>query len=98
MMGRLGRLKPALRRGVLADRLPADPVAAVHAAGAEDLWLRWPHVTGAACEALHAAGLRLFAWTVDDPGQMLRLLGLGVDGLCTNHPDRGRLAVDSLPL
>ena len=96
LIARLGRLKPAVHRGVLADGAPADPVATVRAAGAEILWLRWPFVTEAACDALHREGLRLFAWTVDAPEEMRRLLELGVDGLCTNHPERSRQAVDSL--
>lgn len=98
LVARLGRLRPALGRGVLAERAPASPAEVLRAAGADTLWLRWDRVTAAACEALHHSGLRLFAWTVDQPGDMTRLLGLGVDGLCTNHPERGRRAVDSQPL
>jgi len=36
----------------------------------------------------HDAGLRVHAWTVDTPAQARRLIGLGVDGLFTNAPDR----------
>jgi len=41
------------------------------------------------------AGLRVYPYTVDDPGEMRRLLALGVDGLFTNHPDRLRSILDS---
>jgi glycerophosphoryl diester phosphodiesterase len=98
LVGRLGRLRPGLSRGVLEERAPRDPVAEVRAAGADVLWLHWDRVTGPIVQALHEVGLRLFAWTVDDPHDMERLLRLGVDGLCTNHPERARQAVDSLPL
>ncbi len=37
--------------------------------------------------AVHQAGGRLLAWTVDDLSDARRLAGLGVDGLITNHPD-----------
>lgn len=35
--------------------------------------------------AVHAAGLRLRAWTVDDPERAVELAGLGVDALITNE-------------
>jgi glycerophosphoryl diester phosphodiesterase len=36
--------------------------------------------------AAHAADIRLNVWTVDDPAEMLRWQGMGVDKLCTNQP------------
>jgi glycerophosphoryl diester phosphodiesterase len=38
----------------------------------------------------HALGLRVVAWTVNDPAQMERVLEMGVDGLITDRPDVGR--------
>jgi glycerophosphoryl diester phosphodiesterase len=34
------------------------------------------------------SGLALYAWTVDSEREMLRLAELGIDGICTNFPDR----------
>jgi glycerophosphoryl diester phosphodiesterase len=38
----------------------------------------------------HALGLAVIPWTVNDPADMDRLVGWGVDGLITDHPDRLR--------
>ena len=41
----------------------------------------------AAIEAIHAAGLEVNVWTVNDPEHMAQLVDDGVDGLCTDVPD-----------
>jgi glycerophosphoryl diester phosphodiesterase len=38
-------------------------------------------------ERLHAREKLVFAWTVDDTGEMERLVFLGVDGIISNRPD-----------
>jgi glycerophosphoryl diester phosphodiesterase len=47
-----------------------------------------------------ALGLRVVAWTVNEPAQIERLLNWGVDGLISDYPDRVRdaLARRALPL
>ena len=37
---------------------------------------------------IHAAGKTIIPWTVNDPDMWDRLVGWGVDGLTTDHPDR----------
>jgi glycerophosphoryl diester phosphodiesterase len=35
---------------------------------------------------VHAAGLKLYIWTVDSPAKAMRLAAVGVDGITTNRP------------
>ena len=42
----------------------------------------------------HAAGLKVHAWTVDDPNDMKRAIINGVDGIITNFPTRLRAILD----
>jgi glycerophosphoryl diester phosphodiesterase len=45
-----------------------------------------PRVDAALVRALHAAGLKVYVWTIDDPARAQALLDAGVDGLTTNRP------------
>ena len=44
-------------------------------------------VTTRFVEAAHERGLRVDVWTIDDPGEMHRLLDLGADVIMTNRPE-----------
>lgn len=39
-------------------------------------------------ESAHGRNLRVHAWTVNDEGEMRRLVEMGVDGVMTDYPDR----------
>jgi glycerophosphoryl diester phosphodiesterase len=45
---------------------------------------------------VHERGLQLIPWTVNERSAMKRLVRLGVDGLITDYPDRGRTVLQSL--
>jgi glycerophosphoryl diester phosphodiesterase len=44
-------------------------------------------VTGSVVGEVHARGMAVLPWTVNDPEDMRRLRALGVDGLITDYPD-----------
>ena len=52
-------------------------------------------VDAAAVDAAHARCLDVHPYTVDDDGEMVRLLDAGVDGMFTNAPDRLLAARDA---
>lgn len=51
-------------------------------------------ITPRLIRTLHAAGVEVHAWTINDPHLMRRLLGMGVDGIITDRIDRARELVD----
>lgn len=46
--------------------------------------------------SVHDAGMLLVPWTVNDTERMRELIELGVDGIITDYPDRGRQLLDEL--
>lgn len=93
---RLGEKRPGLTRGVLASAYLIRPLSAMEDVGASILWQERTVVDEGLVRMVHgSAGARIFVWTVDDMADMSRFVAWGVDGLCTNHPARGRQAVDA---
>jgi glycerophosphoryl diester phosphodiesterase len=90
---RLGEQRPGLRRGILLSAYLDDPVSALTAVGATTLWQEWQQVDKDLVDRVHGAGARLVAWTVNEIGDLERLVRMGVDGLCGNYPDRIRVAL-----
>ncbi len=93
IVARLGRARPALRRGVLLSSYVLDPLAPLAATGASTLWQEQRLIDAALVERVHAAGSAIVAWTVNTPDDIARLVRLGVDGLCGNYPERIRDAL-----
>ena len=89
---RLAKLRPKLPLGALLSARVMDPVAVMRAAGATTLWQEWTMIDRGLVDAVHGAGARVIAWTVNDRAAAARLGHMGVDGLCGNFPDRLVLA------
>jgi glycerophosphoryl diester phosphodiesterase len=75
--------------GYEADRSPVveELIKAAKAAGLDGLDLNFKYPMDAAfIQKVHAAGLKLYTWTVDDPGVARALAAAGIDGITTNRP------------
>jgi glycerophosphoryl diester phosphodiesterase len=90
---RLGQACPGLRRGIMLSAYLRDPVSVMRAVGATTLWQEWQQVDQELVTQIHEAGCTLIAWTVNEIGDLDRMVRLGVDGLCGNYPDRIRVAI-----
>jgi glycerophosphoryl diester phosphodiesterase len=89
-----GWAKPALRAGLsaLSRRYPSILAKQAPELQVDSVWVYHPIITPKAVEVAHELGLELMAWTVDDADRIRELLGMGVDGVCSNDP---RLFVSS---
>lgn len=67
-------------------RLPGRARLMLEEGRCEALMAYWRLVDPALLAAVHAAGGRLFAWTVDEAERIASLEALGVDGVITNDP------------
>jgi glycerophosphoryl diester phosphodiesterase len=86
MVDKMKRLRPNWKAGLLAaktigqpSRLPYDFLA-VESRTATRRFIR----------AAHAAHKPVYVWTVNDPQRMIRMIGLGADGLITDRPALAR--------
>jgi glycerophosphoryl diester phosphodiesterase len=90
MVARMKQLRPEWTSGLLiaraigqVNRLPVDFLA-VESKMATLRFIR----------SAHGSGKPVYVWTVNDPQAMIRFIGLGVDGLITNHPDLARQVIE----
>jgi glycerophosphoryl diester phosphodiesterase len=90
---RLREHRSDLRTGVLSTSYPIRPALQLQDASAESLWQQDSLIDAELIEAVHDAGARLFAWTVDAPARIRVLTSLGADAICTNRPDIARDAL-----
>jgi glycerophosphoryl diester phosphodiesterase len=103
VVARVGQLAPVVRTGLLvADS--DDPVASAAACGAAALAVEETLLTPPLTERAVAAGLSVWAWTVNDRDRLAALLAApGVEGVITDDPAlavelRGRRARPALRL
>jgi glycerophosphoryl diester phosphodiesterase len=83
------QLRPDWRTGVLA----ATAVGDLTGLRGDFLAVNTGQVSTALVARADAAGKDVYAWTVNDPVTMMRMISLGVDGLITDDPALARAVI-----
>ena len=97
VLDRMHQLDRLLMTGLLFESGGEDMVREAVRVGARQIAPRGDCVTPELMEDAHRRGLKVVAWTIDDPVQMRALAAAGVDGIMTNHPGRLIAVRDTLP-
>lgn len=72
-------IMPLISRGRIAPRIPAK-------LSARHVGIRLDRVAKPVIESLHAAGLQVFVFTVNDPDDIARMRDMEVDGIISDMP------------
>ena len=95
---RAKRIAPHIPAGLLYDQGLSLPLRRAWLAFLAPHEARHPHYKMVDARYMAWArrrGYRVKTWTVDDPAEMRRLIGLGVNGIITNVPDVLRSVLES---
>ncbi|WP_285497013.1 glycerophosphodiester phosphodiesterase family protein [Actinomadura sp. NBRC 104425] len=84
-MERFSEIMPRVPIGLLGT--PAVEQLPVLAAYADQINPQYTALTSAYVKRVHALGMEVFTWTVDDPAAMRNVIKLGVNGIITDKPD-----------
>jgi glycerophosphoryl diester phosphodiesterase len=82
------RLRPEAKTLALIHAGPVDKVQFALDARATHAGINIEFATAEFVDALHKAGLAVFVYTVDEPGEIAAMKALRVDGIISDYPDR----------
>ena len=92
----LGRLLPEVRRSLLVETGEVHGVERALRAGAGALGLPWP-ASSETVRRAHDHGLRVMAYTLNDPAQVRDACRAGADVIITDDPAMARRTLAALP-
>jgi len=79
---------PELPRALLLDSLRTGWFDEARALGCAAIVTNYAVMDAAVVAQVHAAGMRALVYTVNDPAEVARLGGIGIDGIITDAVDR----------
>ncbi len=81
-------MKPGLMLGLASvrRRMPGIVSKGLKDLEVDSIWAFYGVITPELVELTRSEGLKLNAWTIDDPETIERMLAMGVDGICSNDP------------
>jgi len=79
---------PQLPRALLLDSLRAGWFDEARALGCVGVVTNYAVMDAGVLAQVHGAGMRALVYTVNDPAEVLRLVGMGIDGIITDAVDR----------
>jgi len=82
------RLQPQIRIAPLIDKVPRSQARFAQQMSAWSVNLSRRCVTGKFVEDAHARGLKVFAYTINEPKDITRMKSLRVDGVFSDFPER----------
>jgi len=75
--------------GILTDQDPLKAIEIAKRLSAVSINPYYKTLDQKKVDLIHANGFQLFAWTVNDIGDLQKMKDMGVDGVFCNYPDRG---------
>jgi glycerophosphoryl diester phosphodiesterase len=86
VLNRLRNLNNNVKTGYLYYK-PSAPINEASQNNAFAILPRYNMISSRIITWAHSKGLKVYAWTVDDPNKAMELVKEGVDGIATNKPD-----------
>ena len=81
-------MKTNIKIGLISSDIPSNWAELTESLEAYSINLGKEAVNQEFVNDAHKKGLKVFIWTADDENDIRAIRALGVDGICSNFPDR----------
>ena len=81
---------PDVAIAVLTESDPLEAIPVAKELGAVAINPNFRSLNADNIREIHEAGFKIYTWTVNDPGDIQKLLSQGVDGIISDYPERVR--------